>query len=148
MRASINLDIFKTYDIRGIYPDDLDEPTAHRIGRAFVEFLGVKSVAVGRDMRISSQPLFEAFAQGVTSQGADLIDLGLTSTDELYFAVGKFGYPAGAMITASHNPKEYNGLKLCREGAIALSAETGVFAIRDIVAAGRFDAAPRQGSIA
>ena len=147
MRASINLNIFKTYDIRGIYPDDLDEPTAQRIGRAFVEFLGVKSVAVGRDMRVSSQALFEAFAQGVTSQGADVIDLGLTSTDELYFAVGKYGYPAGAMITASHNPKDYNGFKLCREQAIALSADTGVFAIRDLVARGTFSSVETPGRV-
>jgi len=147
MRASINLDIFKTYHIRGIYPDDIDEPTAQRIGRAFVEFLGVKSVAVGRDMRVSSQPLFDAFAQGVTLQGADVIDLGLTSTDELYFAVGKFGYPAGAMITASHNPKEYNGFKLCREQAIALSADTGVFAIRDLVARGIFSPVQTPGHV-
>ena len=147
MRASINLDIFKTYDIRGIYPDELDEPTAERIGRAFVDFLGVKSVAVGRDMRVSSQPLFEAFARGVTTQGADVIDLGLTSTDELYFAVGKFGFPAGAMITASHNPKEYNGFKLCREQAIALSADTGVFAIRDLVARGTFAAVQAPGRV-
>jgi len=147
MRASINLDIFKTYDIRGIYPDDLDEPTAQRIGRAFVEFLGVKSVAVGRDMRVSSQPLFDAFAQGVTLQGADVIDLGLTSTDELYFAVGKFGYTAGAMITASHNPKEYNGFILCREEAIALSADTGVFAIRDLVARGVFSSVKTAGRV-
>lgn len=138
MRATVNLGIFKSYDIRGIYPSELDQPTAHAIGRAFVEFLGTDRVAVGRDMRTSSQPLFEAFASGVTAQGANVIDLGLTSTDELYFAVGKFGYPAGAMITASHNPKDYNGFKLCREEAIALSADTGVFAIRDIVARSTF----------
>ena len=106
MRTAVNLDIFKSYDIRGIYPSELDEATAERIGRAFVDFLNVPSVAVGRDMRMSSQPLFDAFARGVCAQGADVIDLGLTSTDELYFAVGKFGYPAGAMITASHNPIE------------------------------------------
>src|SRR5579864_1673244 len=138
MQTRGNLDIFKTYDIRGIHPTELDEATAERIGRAFVEFLGVGTVAVGRDMRLSSQPLFEAFARGVTRQGADVVDLGLTSTDELYFSVGHFDYPAGAMITASHNPKEYNGFKLCREKAIALSADTGVFAIRDLVAAGSF----------
>ncbi len=140
-------DIFKSYDIRGIYPDELNEPIAEAIGRAFVDFLKPGCVAVGRDMRLSSQPLFEAFARGVTLQGADVVDLGLTSTDELYFAVGHFGYPAGAMITASHNPKEYNGFKLCREEAIALSAETGVHAIRDLVLAGRFTPAPVPGRI-
>src|SRR5579859_4764431 len=147
MQTQVDLGIFKSYDIRGTYPDQLNEGVAELIGRAFVQFLRPASVAVGRDMRASSQPLFDAFARGVTSQGTDVIDLGLTSTDELYFAVGKFGYPAGVMITASHNPKQYNGLKLCREGAIALSAETGVFAIRDIVAAGRFDAPARTGTI-
>ncbi len=104
-------------------------------------------VAVGRDMRTSSEPLFRAFAHGATLQGADVIDLGLTSTDELYFSVGHFGYPAGAMITASHNPKEYNGFKLCREQAIALSAETGVFAIRDLVVRDQFLDAAKPGRV-
>ena len=148
MQTHVDLGIFKSYDIRGTYPDQLNETVAELIGRAFVQFIGTERVAVGRDMRASSQPLFDAFARGVTRQGADVVDLGLTSTDELYFAVGKFGYPAGAMITASHNPKEYNGFKLCREGAIALSAETGVFAIRDIVAAGRFEPSSRTGTVA
>ncbi len=147
MRTDVDLGIFKSYDIRGTYPDQLNEAVAELIGRAFVQYVRAPVVAVGRDMRSSSQPLFEAFARGVTAQGADVVDLGLTSTDELYFAVGKFGYPAGAMITASHNPKEYNGFKLCREGAIALSAETGVFAIRDLVAAARFDTPARTGTI-
>ena len=147
MQTRLNLDIFKGYDIRGIYPAELDETAAELIGRAFVQFLGTRTVAVGRDMRLSSQPLFEAFTRGATQQGADVVDLGLTSTDELYFSVGHFGYPAGAMITASHNPKEYNGFKLCREQAIALSAETGVFAIRDLVAAGSFPRAARTGSV-
>jgi phosphomannomutase len=147
MQTQIDLDIFKSYDIRGTYPDQLNEDVAQLIGRAFVQHLGVLQVAVGRDMRGSSQPLFDAFARGVTTQGADVVDLGLTSTDELYFAVGKFEYPAGAMITASHNPKEYNGLKLCREGAVPLSAQTGVFAIRDLVAAGRFDTPARTGKV-
>jgi phosphomannomutase len=147
MRAAVNLDIFKSYDIRGIYPGELDEPTAHAIGRGFVEYLSAPRVAVGRDMRLSSDALFKAFASGVTAQGADVIDLGLTSTDELYFAVGKFGYPAGAMITASHNPKDYNGFKLCREDAIALSADTGVFAIRDLVARSSFSTPTVTGNI-
>ncbi len=140
-------EIFKSYDIRGIYPDELNEAVAERIGRAFVDFVGANVVAVGRDMRMSSEPLFRAFAHGITLQGADVVDLGLTSTDELYFSVGHFEYPAGAMITASHNPKEYNGFKLCREHAIALSAETGVFAIRDLVVRDQFLAAPKPGRV-
>lgn len=147
MQTKVDSGIFKSYDIRGVYPSELNEQAAELIGRAFVQFLNCKTVAVGRDMRASSEPLFAAFARGVTAAGADVIDLGQTSTDELYFAVGKFGYPAGAMITASHNPKQYNGLKLCRESAIALSAETGVFAIRDLVSAGRFTDAPQPGRI-
>ena len=143
----MNPDIFKSYDVRGIYPKELDESVAERIGRAFVEFLRPATVAVGRDMRPSSDALFRAFAKGASEQGADVIDLGLTSTDELYFAVGHFGYPAGAMITASHNPKEYNGFKLCRENAIALSGDTGVFAIRDLAMAGAFAPASRRGAI-
>lgn len=143
----MNLSIFKSYDIRGIYPTELDDETAERIGRAFVQHLGAPAVAVGRDMRTSSRPLFEAFARGATAQGADVIDLGLTSTDELYFSVGKFAYPGGAMITASHNPKDYNGFKLCREQAIALSGDTGVFAIRDLAARGEFSTPRRSGRI-
>ena len=144
----MNPDIFKSYDIRGVYPSELDEQVAERIGRAFVGFLHPRSVAVGRDMRTSSAPLFLAFARGATAQGADIVDLGLTSTDELYFSVGHFGHPAGAMITASHNPKQYNGFKLCRENAIALSGETGVFAIRDLAMSGDFDASGKRGTIA
>jgi len=141
MKTQIDPSIFKSYDIRGTYPDQLNETVAERIGRAFVRFTSARTVAIGRDMRSSSAPLCEAFSRGVAAMGADVVDLGLTSTDELYFAVGKFGYPAGAMITASHNPKEYNGFKLCREGAVALSAETGVFAIRDLVLSDDLEAA-------
>src|SRR5476649_2809366 len=147
MEMRIDPGIFKSYDIRGVYPSELNEHAAEAIGRAFVQFLGCTSVAVGRDMRASSESLFKAFARGVTAAGADVVDLGLTSTDELYFAVGKYGYPAGVMITASHNPKEYNGFKLFRENAIALSAETGVYAIRNLVVAGRFTDSARAGRI-
>jgi phosphomannomutase len=147
MKTQIDLGIFKSYDIRGTYPDQLNEAIAERIGRAFATFTGALPVAVGRDMRSSSEPLFAAFARGVTGQGAGIVDLGLTTTDELYFAVGKYGYPAGAMITASHNPKEYNGFKLCRQGAVALSADTGVFAIRDLVATSEFAPAAKHGQV-
>lgn len=148
MKAAFDFSVFKSYDVRGIYPTQLDARLAEAIGAAFVDFLHAPRVAVGRDMRTSSQPLFEAFARGATERGADVVDLGLTSTDELYFAVGKFGYPGGAMITASHNPKEYNGFKLCRENAIALSSDSGVFAIRDAIREGRPPApAPRQGRV-
>ncbi|HKT37072.1 MAG TPA: phosphomannomutase/phosphoglucomutase, partial [Ktedonobacterales bacterium] len=109
--------------------------------------LGVQAVAVGRDMRVSSPALAGAVIRGITDQGADAIDLGMTTTDELYFAVGKFGYPAGVMVTASHNPKQYNGLKMCREEAIAISSETGGNAIRDLALAGNPPEPARKGQV-
>jgi phosphomannomutase len=131
--------IFKAYDIRGIYPDSLDEDVAHNVGRAFVHHLGLTGsrVVVARDMRFSGEALEKAFIEGVTEAGADVLDLGLVSTDALYFAVGHLEEPGGAMITASHNPKEYNGLKLCREDAIALSGDEGINQIRDLITSGK-----------
>src|ERR687894_566580 len=130
----IDESIFKAYDIRGMYPDQLDESVARDIGRAFVNHLGLSGsrVVVARDMRLSGEALEEAFIDGVTEAGADVLDLGLVSTDALYFAVGHLEEPGGAMITASHNPKDYNGFKLCREDAIALSGEHGIGQISDI----------------
>jgi len=145
--SGVNPRIFGAYDVRGVYPTDLNDETAYRIGRAFAQYMGVERIAVGHDMRVSSPALAAAFMRGVTDQGADAIDLGLTTTDELYFAVGKYGYPAGAMITASHNPKQYNGFKLCRENATAISSETGGFAIRNLAVAGQFSEPARKGQI-
>ena len=139
--------IFKAYDVRGIYPGELNEEIAHQIGRAFVAFLKVDRVVVGRDMRTSGPALAGALLKGIAAQGAEAIDLGLTSTDELYFAVGKFGYPAGIMVTASHNPAEYNGLKMCRAEAIPLSEETGLTEIRDMVANGAIPDSAGEGTI-
>lgn len=144
---AINPKIFGAYDVRGIYPDTLDEDVAYRIGRAFVRHLGASSVAVGRDMRVSSPALASAVMRGITDQGADAIDLGLTTTDELYFAVGMFNYPAGIMVTASHNPKQYNGLKWCREHAIAISSESGGNEIRDLALAGNLPEPARKGQV-
>ena len=145
--AAIDPAIFKAYDVRGVYPTELSDEAAYRIARALVSFLGADRVAVGRDMRVSSPALAAAVIRGITEQGADAVDLGLTTTDELYFAVGKFGYPAGVMITASHNPGRYNGLKLCRAEAVALSSETGVNQIRDLALAGDFGQPSRQGQV-
>ena len=135
----IDESIFKAYDIRGEYPDQLDEDVARDIGRAFVNHLGLSGsrVIVARDMRLSGEALEEAFIEGVTTAGADVLDLGLVSTDALYFAVGHLEEPGGAMITASHNPKQYNGFKLCRESAIALSGESGIGQIRDLILSGK-----------
>ena len=131
--------IFKAYDIRGVYPDSLNEDVARQIGRAYVNYLELSGsrVIVGRDMRLSGKALEGAFIQGVNEAGADVLDIGLVSTDALYFAVGHLEESGGAMITASHNPKEYNGFKLCRENAIALSGEEGIFQIRDLITSGK-----------
>ncbi len=136
MPPKIDTSIFKSYDVRGIYPAQINETVAHDIGRAFVEVLGRKRVAVGRDMRPSSESLAVAFTEGATEAGADVVDIGLISTDALYFAVGKFGYDGGVMITASHNPAQYNGMKFCREEAQAISLDTGLGAIRDRIVSG------------
>jgi len=146
----IDESIFKAYDIRGVYPDTLDEDLARDIGRAYVNHLGLSGsrVVVARDMRLSGETLEEAFIEGVTEAGADVLDLGLVSTDALYFAVGHLEEPGGAMITASHNPKEYNGFKLCREDAIALSLDEGIGQIRDLILSGKTpSAAEFPGSV-
>ena len=146
----IDESIFEAYDIRGIYPDSLCEDVARKIGRAYVDYLGLSGsrVVVGRDMRLSGEPLEGAFIKGVTEAGADVLDIGLVSTDALYFAVGYLEEPGGAMVTASHNPKEYNGLKLCREDAIALSGDHGLRQIRDLISSGELpEASEYAGSV-
>lgn len=127
-------DIFKAYDIRGVVPDELTPEIAYDVGRAFVSYLGAKRIAVGRDMRVSSPELAERFIAGASDQGAQVTDLGLISTDGLYFAVGRHGFDGGCMITASHNPGEYNGFKLCRDEARPLSIDAGIGDIRDMLA--------------
>lgn len=136
--------IFKAYDIRGIYPDELDEATAKRIGNAFARFTGAGHVVVGRDMRPSSEPLAAAFIEGVILAGADVTDLGLASTDLVYFASGRLDAP-GAMFTASHNPPAYNGIKLCRARAAPVGQDTGLREIRDAVASGYLERAEEPG---
>jgi phosphomannomutase len=129
--------IVKAYDVRGVVPDQLDEDVARAVGAAFVRVTGAAggAVVVGRDMRPSSPALVAAFAEGATSQGADVIDIGLASTDLLYFASGHLGLP-GAMFTASHNPARYNGIKLCRAGAAPVGQETGLAEIRELAERG------------
>ena len=127
--------IFKAYDIRGIVPDELDERVAEAVGGAFARLTGARSVITVHDMRSSSGPLAEAFGRGAAAQGADVVAGGLGSTDMLYYASGSLGLP-GAMITASHNPSKYNGIKLCREGARPVGQDSGLAEIRDMAAAG------------
>jgi phosphomannomutase len=139
--------IFKAYDIRGIYPEQLDEDIARLVGAGLVDYLGCREVYVGRDMRVSSDSIFDALADGITSAGADVVDLGMVSTDGIYFAVGKFGADAGIMITASHNPPEYNGFKICKTGAVPLSGTDGLPQIKEFVKKGEIQAKSRRGEI-
>jgi phosphomannomutase len=132
----MNAAIFKAYDVRGIYPNELDESAARLIGRAFVAYLNAERIAVSRDMRVSSPGLAAAFIDGATEQGADVVDYGMCGTDMLYFAVVRDGLDGGAQITASHNPKEYNGMKMVRREAFPLSGDAGIGDIRDMVTAG------------
>jgi len=125
-------DIFKAYDVRGVYGKNLTDDIAYKIGMAFVSFLRCKEVAVGYDMRLSSPKLSKAFMKGVNDQGADAIDIGMASTDGLYFASGFLNKP-GAMFTASHNPREYNGIKFCREKAVPINEDTGLNKIKSII---------------
>ena len=140
--------VFKAYDIRATYPDQIDEDAARDIGRGFVTYLAAKRIAVSRDMRISSPSLSAAFIDGATSQGADVVDYGLAGTDMLYYAVAAGRFEGGAQITASHNPKQYNGMKLVRQGAFPLSGDAGISDIRKMVTRGRLPApAATRGTV-
>ncbi len=129
--------IVKAYDVRGLVPDQLDEPVATALGAAFVDVVGAAggAIVVGHDMRPSSPSLVAAFSAGATARGADVIDIGLASTDQLYFASGHLAHP-GAMFTASHNPAQYNGIKLCRAGAAPVGQDSGLAQIRRLAEEG------------
>jgi phosphomannomutase len=123
--------VFKAYDVRGIYQDELDEEGARAIGRAYVEQFEPRKIAVGRDMRVSSPSMAAAAIDGAASAGADVLDLGLVGTEMVYFAVGELGLDGGIMVTASHNPKEYTGMKIVRRGALPVGGESGLLDVRD-----------------
>jgi phosphomannomutase len=123
--------VFKAYDVRGIYPDELDEDGAYAIGRAYVQQFEPRRIAVGRDMRLSSPQMAEAVMRGAAEEGADVLDLGLVGTEMVYFAVGELGLDGGIMVTASHNPKEYTGMKIVRRGALPVGGESGLLDVRD-----------------
>ena len=145
---TLNPDIFKAYDVRGTYPDQIDEKGARAIGAAFVAYLKAARIAVGRDMRLSSPSLAQAFIEGATEQGADVVDYGMIATDMLYFAVARDGHDGGVQVTASHNPKQYNGMKMVRREAFPLSGEEGISDIRDMIARGSTPApAARRGQV-
>jgi len=138
-------EIFKAYDIRGTYPDQIDEKLARAIGSAFATFLATKSIAMAKDMRPSGAFLAQAFAEGARAVGCQVIDLGLASTDFLYFAAGHLDMP-GAMFTASHNPAQYNGIKMCLAGAKPIGADTGLIEIEALT--NQFLATPATGELA
>ncbi len=143
----IDESIFKAYDIRGVYPDSLNEDVARLIGAGLIEYLKCSEVVVGRDMRVSGQKIFEAICDGITASGANVIDIGMVSTDGLYFAVGKYHVQAGVMITASHNPSEYNGFKICKADAVPLSGTDGLPEIKEFVKAGVMPHGLQRGKI-
>ncbi len=144
----MNLDsaVFKAYDIRGLYPSQLDEEAAERIGAAFVAVTGATRVAVGHDVRLSSPAIADRFAAGVAAAGADVVEFGLTATEMIYFAVADGGFEAGAIITASHNPPEYTGMKLVLAGALPLSGDTGIGEVGRVAMGAAPTAAARPGT--
>ena len=138
--------VFKAYDVRGVVPDDLDADLARSIGAAFADWTGLPSILLGRDSRLSSPELAQAISDGARSRGADIVDLGLASTDLVYFASGSLDLPA-IMITASHNPKEYNGLKFCLPGARPVGEDSGLRDIRALVEGGDDGSGPTVGRL-
>lgn len=144
--SAIQINCFKAYDVRGRVPDQLNEDIAYRIGRAFVQFLGAKSVVVGHDIRLSSPALSAALVRGLREQGADVIDIGLCGTEEVYFATFHLGVDGGIAVTASHNPMDYNGMKFVREGSRPISGDTGLKEIQALAESGNFAAPPRAGN--
>jgi phosphomannomutase len=141
--SKINQKIFKAYDVRGIYPDEINEAGAYAIARAFCQFLKPKQIVIGCDVRLSSPSLKQAAIKGALDEKVKVIDIGEVSTDMLYFAVANYGYDGGFTITASHNPREWNGAKFVREGSRPISSDTGLFTIRDL--ANRIPPPPLKG---
>jgi phosphomannomutase len=142
--------VFKAYDVRGLHPAELDEEGAYAIGRGYVEQFEPRRIAVGRDMRVSSPSMAAALIEGAADGGADVLDLGLVGTEMVYFAVGELGLDGGVCVTASHNPKEYTGMKIVRRGALPVGGESGLLDVRDRaldLVAGSDSPPPRRGSV-
>ena len=142
------MSIFKAYDVRGIYGTELTEEIFYKIARAYAKFAGVRKVAVARDCRVHSEPLFAAFSRGLVAVGVDVVDIGMASTPMSYFANGTLGVDGSVMITASHNTKEWNGCKLCRANAVPISGATGIKDIEKLVETGNLgEDAAKKGTI-
>ena len=144
----INPSIFKAYDVRGLYPSEVTEDLFHQLGRAFVAYLGPGKYGVTRDMRVSSPSLTKAFIDGAVMQGGSIVDYGLVGTDQMYYAVAADGLDGGAMVTASHNPGQYNGCKMVRKEAFPLSGEAGIKEMKEMILADAIPPAPaKPGSV-
>src|SRR3954464_15484547 len=138
---------FKAYDVRGIYPSEIDEDGARAIGRAYVEQFYPQRIAVGRDTRLSSPSITKALIEGATQAGADVGDIGLVGTEMVYFAVGELGLDGGVMVTASHNPKDYTGMKIVRAGALPVGGDSGLLDVRDRALQAGTGLGPVPGSV-
>jgi phosphomannomutase len=141
------MNIFKAYDIRGIYPTEIQEDTAYKIGRAFVTFLGAENICIGRDARESSPALFEALVRGITDQGANVIDLGVVSTPVVYYGSGTLDVEGAISLTASHNPAEYNGMKLMHREAVPIGIDSGLQKIKELVEKNAFNDSANKGIV-
>jgi phosphomannomutase len=139
--------VFKAYDVRGLYPGELDEEGAYAIGRAYVEQFEPARIAVGRDMRVSSPTMARAVIEGASAAGADVLDIGLVGTEMVYFAVGELGLEGGVMVTASHNPKDYTGMKIVRAGALPVGGDSGLLDVRDRAVGSDPSAPSRRGAV-
>jgi phosphomannomutase len=139
--------VFKAYDVRGIYPDELDEAGAYAIGRAYVDEFEPRKIAVGRDMRLSAPAMADAVMRGAADAGADVLELGMVGTEMLYFAVGELGLGGGIAVTASHNPKEYTGMKIVRRGALPVGGDSGLLDIRTRAMSGASQVTRPNGTI-
>ena len=142
---SLPASVFKAYDVRGLSPEELDADGAYRIARAYVDVFEPASVVVGHDMRVTSEELARAVVSGITDGGADAVSIGLVGTEMMYFAVGEHGYDGGIQVTASHNPKEYNGMKIVRRGGLPVGGDSGLDRVRDAALAGTFREVTAKG---
>jgi phosphomannomutase len=143
----MNETIFKAYDVRGTYPDQIDEKTVKRIAGAYAEFVKPKVVAVGRDVRVSGENLQKAVIEGLTEAGVEVVDIGVVPTEMLYFAVGYYHYDGGIQVSASHNPAQYNGLKMIKAGVEALSSENGLPEIKKLAFSDEDFTSEQRGSV-
>ena len=143
----MNYSCFKAYDVRGRVPDQLNEEIAYRIGRAYVEFLSAKKVCVGHDIRLTSPSLSASLKKGITDSGADVIDIGMCGTEEIYFSTFNNDVDGGIVVTASHNPMDYNGMKFVKRGSLPISGDNGLFEIKSLAENGKFTETHNKGSI-